>query len=54
MKKLIHTQPEKIWKLISESQILSEWLMPDDLVPVDGHNFTFKQSLVLVLTESIK
>ncbi len=34
--------PEKIWKLISDSQILSEWLMPNDLLPVVGHKFTFK------------
>lgn len=34
--------PEKIWKLISDSQILSEWLMPNDLLPIVGHKFTFK------------
>ncbi|OKS89415.1 SRPBCC family protein [Mucilaginibacter polytrichastri] len=34
--------PEKLWKLIADSKILSEWLMPNDLLPVVGHKFTFK------------
>ena len=34
--------PEKVWQLISDNKILSEWLMPNDLAPVVGHKFTFK------------
>jgi uncharacterized protein YndB with AHSA1/START domain len=40
--KMYPHSPEKIWKLISDSQILSEWLMPNNLLPVVGHQFTFK------------
>jgi uncharacterized protein YndB with AHSA1/START domain len=40
--KIYPHQPEKIWKLIADSKILSEWLMPNDLLPVVGHQFTFK------------
>ena len=34
--------PGRIWKLIADSKVLSEWLMPNDLLPVVGHKFTFR------------
>ena len=34
--------PEKIWKLISDSNLLAEWLMENDLKPVVGHRFNFR------------
>jgi len=33
--------PEKLWQLISDRHILSEWLMPNDLEPIVGHKFRF-------------
>ncbi|MBC7829495.1 MAG: SRPBCC domain-containing protein [Chitinophagaceae bacterium] len=33
--------PEKIWKLISDSELLAEWLMKNDLKPIVGHRFNF-------------
>jgi len=34
--------PSKVWHLIADSRQLSQWLMPNDLVPTEGHEFTFR------------
>jgi uncharacterized protein YndB with AHSA1/START domain len=34
--------PEKVWRALTESSLVTAWLMPNDLVPVKGHRFTFQ------------
>ncbi len=34
--------PSKVWRALTESGLLSAWLMPNDIRPVVGHRFTFK------------
>jgi uncharacterized protein YndB with AHSA1/START domain len=34
--------PEKVWRALTEAQLLARWLMVNDLRPVVGYRFTFK------------
>jgi uncharacterized protein YndB with AHSA1/START domain len=34
--------PEKVWRALTEPELLAAWLMPNDLRPIVGHRFTFK------------
>jgi uncharacterized protein YndB with AHSA1/START domain len=34
--------PEKVWRALTEPQLLARWLMPNDIKPVVGHHFTFR------------
>jgi uncharacterized protein YndB with AHSA1/START domain len=34
--------PEKIWRALTESHLISEWLMKNDFKPVIGHRFQFR------------
>ena len=34
--------PEKVWRALTDAQLVSEWLMPNTLLPIVGHRFTFK------------
>jgi uncharacterized protein YndB with AHSA1/START domain len=34
--------PEKIWRALTEGQLIEEWLMTNDFQPVVGHRFTFR------------
>jgi uncharacterized protein YndB with AHSA1/START domain len=34
--------PAKVWRALTEPELLSNWLMVSDLKPVAGHRFTFK------------
>jgi uncharacterized protein YndB with AHSA1/START domain len=34
--------PAKVWRLLTEADLLSGWLMVNDIRPVVGHAFTFK------------
>jgi uncharacterized protein YndB with AHSA1/START domain len=34
--------PEKIWRALTQSQLLEEWLMDNDFQPIVGHRSTFK------------
>jgi uncharacterized protein YndB with AHSA1/START domain len=34
--------PEKIWRVLTTSELISEWLMPNDFQPVIGHRFSFR------------
>jgi uncharacterized protein YndB with AHSA1/START domain len=38
--------PEKIWRALTESSLIQEWLMPNDLQPVVGHRFQFRSTPV--------
>jgi uncharacterized protein YndB with AHSA1/START domain len=34
--------PEKVWRALTDSSLLTKWIMPNDMKPVVGHKFTFK------------
>jgi uncharacterized protein YndB with AHSA1/START domain len=34
--------PERVWQALTDSAALTEWLMPNDFLPVVGHQFTFR------------
>jgi len=34
--------PEKVWRALTEKELLSKWLMPNDMVAKAGHKFQFR------------
>ncbi len=38
--------PEKVWRALTEGQLISEWLMKNDFRPVVGHRFSFRATPV--------
>jgi uncharacterized protein YndB with AHSA1/START domain len=36
--------PEKIWRALTQSELIAEWLMKNDFLPVVGHSFTFRST----------
>lgn len=34
--------PEKIWRALTQSALIEEWLMRNDFEPVAGRRFTFR------------
>jgi uncharacterized protein YndB with AHSA1/START domain len=34
--------PHKVWRALTEPQLLGNWLMPNDIKPEVGHRFTFR------------
>lgn len=34
--------PERVWRFLTESELLAAWLMPNDLRPEVGHAFTLQ------------
>ncbi|MEH1058461.1 SRPBCC domain-containing protein [Micromonospora sp. CPCC 206171] len=34
--------PAKVWRVLTEPDLLARWLMPNDVAPVVGHRFTFR------------
>ncbi len=34
--------PERVWRALTESAALAEWLMPNDFQPKRGHKFQFR------------
>lgn len=34
--------PERVWKVLTTSELMARWLMPNDFVPEVGHAFTFQ------------
>lgn len=34
--------PEKVWRALTESSLMEEWLMSNDFKPVVGHRFHFR------------
>ena len=34
--------PERIWRALTTSHLIAEWLMKNDFEPVEGHRFTFR------------
>ena len=33
--------PAKVWRILTEPELLGAWLMPNDIRPEVGHSFTF-------------
>jgi uncharacterized protein YndB with AHSA1/START domain len=33
--------PAKVWRALTEPELLTDWLMPNDIKPLVGHDFTF-------------
>jgi uncharacterized protein YndB with AHSA1/START domain len=38
--------PEKIWRALTQSALVEEWLMKNDFQPVVGHRFNFRSTPV--------
>lgn len=34
--------PEKVWRVLTEPELLAAWLMPNDIKPALGHRFNFQ------------
>jgi uncharacterized protein YndB with AHSA1/START domain len=34
--------PEKVWRALTEPELLARWLLPNDMRPEPGRRFTFK------------
>jgi uncharacterized protein YndB with AHSA1/START domain len=34
--------PEKVWRVLTASELISKWLMPNDFQPAVGHRFNFR------------
>jgi len=41
--------PEQVWPYLTESDLISQWLMKNDFKPVTGHRFTFQAGPVAAL-----
>jgi uncharacterized protein YndB with AHSA1/START domain len=39
---LIPQPREQVWRALTESTMLAEWMFPNDFVPRVGHRFTFR------------
>ena len=38
--------PEKIWRALTEGQLIEEWLLKNDFRPIVGHRFSFRREPV--------
>ncbi len=34
--------PEKVWRTLTQAEMIAQWLMPNDFEPLVGHRFNFK------------
>ncbi|MEX0955616.1 MAG: SRPBCC domain-containing protein [Rhizobiaceae bacterium] len=37
---------DKIWRALTQSHLIADWLMKNDFEPVEGHKFTFRATPV--------
>ncbi len=44
--RLMPHPPEKIWRALTDSSLIAEWLMENDFVAEVGHRFTFRATPV--------
>jgi uncharacterized protein YndB with AHSA1/START domain len=42
LERLYAVPPERVWRALTDSTELGQWLMPNDFAPVLGHAFTFR------------
>jgi uncharacterized protein YndB with AHSA1/START domain len=42
MEKEFAHAPEKVWRALTESDLIAQWLMENDFQPVVGHEFKFR------------
>jgi uncharacterized protein YndB with AHSA1/START domain len=42
IEKTLPHPPEKIWRTLTQAELIGQWLMPNDFEPKVGHRFTFK------------
>jgi uncharacterized protein YndB with AHSA1/START domain len=42
VERLMPHPPEKIWRALTESQLIADWLMQNDFAPVVGRRFHFR------------
>ncbi|HWU00123.1 MAG TPA: SRPBCC domain-containing protein [Terriglobales bacterium] len=42
VERLLPHAPEKVWRALTQSHLLDEWLMKNDFQPVVGHRFNFR------------
>jgi uncharacterized protein YndB with AHSA1/START domain len=34
--------PERVWRMLTQPELIAQWLMPNDFQPVVGHKFNFR------------
>ena len=39
--------PEKVWRALTESSLIEQWLMKNDFLPVAGHSFSLRMDPVV-------
>ncbi len=39
----IAAPPEKLWRALTQPQLIAEWLMQNDFLPVPGHRFQLRR-----------
>jgi len=42
IERVFHHSPEKLWRALTESPLLAQWLMNNDFEPVVGRKFQFR------------
>ena len=42
IEKVFHHPPEKLWRALTESPLLAQWLLKNDFQPVVGQKFQFR------------
>lgn len=42
VERVVQSAPEKVWRALTTSHLISEWLMENDFRPEVGHRFTFR------------
>lgn len=42
VERVIPHAPDKVWRALTTSQLIAEWLMDNDFVPEEGHRFTLR------------
>jgi uncharacterized protein YndB with AHSA1/START domain len=42
VEKVLPYPAERIWQMLTASELIAKWLMPNDFAPVVGHRFNFR------------
>ena len=42
MERVFRHAPEKLWRALTESPLIAQWLIKNDFEPVPGHKFQFR------------